>query len=230
MDQLNYVGPIRRVLKRFQSDTHLQVDGTLNHQEERPIYVRQKLRLRQSPENGLTQTLAEHWHLDEERELYGASEYVPFRKEHNITDPLIVNKSIQNLHFKPFNSQNSLLVNNEAEIQLAPLLCSKLSFDNVTQPPIVSYNESNIRYPEIRVQLGAYGRFWFGKFTDLSSHDGVTNRQGKYAPYRLEDTDNPVGPGNAEIPTVWGIPPREMTAPQVLKQANARTDLPTCSY
>ena len=225
MSQGTYVGPIRRVLKRFVSNKHLQVDGTVHHQEERPIYVRQKLRLQQSPESGgSTEILAGHWHFEEEKELYAASKYVPFQKEHYITDPLLLNKSIHNLHFKPFNSQNNIKVNNEAEIQLAPLLCSKLSFDNVTQPPIVSHNNLAERFPEILVQLGAYGRFWFGKFTDMYNKN-VDNRDGRYAPYKLANYAIPVGAGNLEIPTVWGIPPRKMTAHQVLKQANQQIDI-----
>ncbi len=141
---------------------------------------------------------------------------VPFRGAHNITDAFMVNNSIGNLTFSPHNCKNFLKLENKTTTRLAPLLCSSKYLNNVTQAPRVTTTGTFALPETVRVQLGAYGRFWLGRVTDLyvakNNQVGLNNREGHNAAFTLGDYNAPVGGANPEIPSVWGFRPTAFDA------------------
>ena len=147
-----YAGPVRRVLRKLKVDTAtgFTVDGLVNQEEERAVFVRQKFALKQFEKD---ETILEHisneWTLPEERGEFdvrtgntadntGDPLPLPFSEKHQLTDRLLLNKSFNKVYFKPDNAHNFLDIENRAQVRLAPLLCSTQQFENVTVPPQIT--------------------------------------------------------------------------------------------
>ena len=147
-----YQGPSRRVLKRTSGSSGFQIDGTRDHEEERAVYIKQTIRLRQktATDHG---TLSDQWAFDEEKQqgfhTWGEGLYAPFRGQHDIDDKLLLNKSVNNLHFVPQNCRNYLKIENQAPMRMAPLLCSKRYYENTMKAPEVSHGDPTEHFSSI---------------------------------------------------------------------------------
>ena len=149
---------------------------------------------------------------------------IPFQKDHDITDPFLLNKSFKNVTFKPNNCRNHLQINNQAQIRLAPLLCSTDSINNICQKPLVTTDETGTLSSTVVVQFSAYNRLWFGAKKDYTGIGGVANRTGE-ATYELAvgaggynaNVVQAVGAGNHEIYTAFGYLPKDLPT-QYIKQ------------
>ena len=220
-----YGGPERRVIRKQVSDSELRVDGIVNCLEERGVYCKQEFKL--------TQTLnelfiADHhvsteWLLDDEKGDFERDfgTIVPFAADHVISDRFILNKTVNNLVFKPDQAFNYLTIENQAQLNLAPYLCSEKQFNNVTRAPEVSKNNvqpvSSIAY----VQHSAYGRMWFGFLTDVANAGAETG----LAPYVLPDA-TAVWTDQAGVSTwigVWSKPVRSQNTIWARFASNSQT-------
>ena len=207
-----YKGPTRRALRKTQAKGSLTVDGIRNHEEERAIYVRQKFTMRQFEnemnslgDNHNYNYMSDQWVFEEEKGEFDArvgnqvdnlGELLPtpFTQKHTLTDRLLLNKTFKSMHFKPDNAHNYLEIDNQSQIQLAPLLCSSQQFDNVTHPPIVSEGSIYDVQDVVEVDFSMYGRYWVGALHDLNDHE-ITNRN-ELAPYFMDDMEADVEAGN----------------------------------
>ena len=223
-----YQGPSRRVLKRTSGTSEFRLDGTRDHEEERAVYIKQTISLRQKTQTDRG-TLADHLAFDEEKEqaFHGGGVYAPFRGKHEIDDKLLLNKSIGSLHFIPDNCRNFLKIENQAQIRMAPLLCSKRYHENILKAPEVTHNNPAERPTSVFCQLGAYGRFWFGSTVDLYElgQVGLTNREGHNATYTLPNLGADAGAGNREVPRAWGIRASQMPVGYPLRQTDQQLDI-----
>jgi len=217
-----YQGPSRRVLRRFQSDSNITIDGIVDQEEERGLFVKQSFQLEQFRDPGGAEfNMGNMWFFDYEEDFnVQAGGRSPFAGEHTITDRLLLNKTFRNLTFSPEGCNNFLTVDSNATTRLAPLLCADSTFNNVTRPPVITTDGAD-HQPNVHVQMGAYNRFWFGAVDDMTDYPGVINRTG-LAPYLLEDYTGPVGQGagagpNHEIYSVFGFDPSKIPHTQPLR-------------
>ena len=232
-----YSGPTRRTLRKLKTNTSgsFTVDGIVDNEEERAVYVRQKFTLRQYENNANAlgddhnyNYMSDQWVFEEEKGEFdvregnlaantGALLPTPFTGKHAITDSLLLNKTFKNVVFNPDNAVNFLDIQNRAQTQLAPLLCSELNLNNVTLPPIVKGISSYSTPEQVQVPLAMYGRYWFGS---QHSMDAVliTNRTGK-APYFLTAAAA-VGAANRERFSAYGFTPAQLGSGQRLKSAD----------
>ena len=217
-----YSGPIRRVIKKTSSGSEFKVDGTMNHLESRNTFIKQEFTLEQYRTMDEWGNIADEWIFEEEKSVFGleANHRVPFHEKPVIEDRLMINKSLQNLAFKPHNSVNYLNLDNEAQTRLTPLLCSERSFNNVTKKPVLKYDNDNEIADTAFVQVGGYNRFWFGALRDYDDEAGVTNIAGK-APFFLADYTADLDNGNPPIYSAFGWLPQNLHTGQVLKQDSA---------
>ena len=234
-----YNGASRRVLRKLKSGTNtgFRVDGHIGQEEERAIYVRQKFSLKQyesgAPDDVLLPMSLE-WVFPEEKDDFNhhegndpanAKRPTPFTGKHVLTDRLLLNKTFSDMSFKPYGAHNFLKVENVAQAQMAPLLCSKKQFENVTVAPIVKGLSPYEVQDTVNVPLSMYGRYWFGSLHNMPVDDGglptVPNRIG-FAPYFVEDEAAAVAPmddgvGNPEIYSAYGFTPGQMEVGQELR-------------
>ena len=174
-----YQGPSRRVLRRFESESNITIDGIVDQEEERGLFVKQSFQLEQfrNPgEGGAEFNMGNMWffaHEDDFNVQDGGRS--PFAGEHTITDRLLLNKTFRNLTFSPEGCNNFLTVDSNATTRLAPLLCADATFNNVTRPPVITTN-GVAHAADLYVQMGAYNRYWFGAVENMSARPGVTNR------------------------------------------------------
>ena len=168
-------GPSTRVIKRYKSDNRLVVDGTVGQRESRNVYVKQDFQIEQK-RVGLANydDIAHEWVYEEEKDFeIPEGGRVPFQKDHVIDDKLILNKSFKNITFQPYGCSNFLEIDNEAQLRLAPLLCSEKQFDNVCRKPIITYDVSK-EIPElVDVNISAYGRIWIGMSNPLPGGEAI---------------------------------------------------------
>jgi len=216
-----YQGPSRRVLRRFQSDTNITIDGIVDHEEERGLFVKQSFELEQVLNPGGEEfNMGNMWYLAYEDDFnVQVGGRTPFAGEHTITDRLLLNKTFRNLTFSPEGCNNFLTVDSNSTTRLAPLLCADSTYTNVTRPPVITTNGA-AHQADVFVQMGAYNRFWFGAVDDMSTHPQVTNRVG-IAPYSLgdyaADVSQAAGAGNHEVYTVFGFDPQDIPHTQPLR-------------
>jgi len=219
-----YEGPSRRVIRRYKSDLAFTIDGIVDQEESRGLFVKQKFQLEQfrdidSFDTGVNMNNA--WVFDYEDDLvvqdFGRA---PFLKDHEMDDQLMLNKTFTNVSFIPETCNNFLSIDTKSQARLAPLLCADTTYENVTRAPIVT-TDGHGHQPAIFVQLGEYNRFWFGGVEDMGDHGDVMNRTGT-APYTLEHLDDDVktdeGAGNHAIYTAYGFEPAELPFPQMLRE------------
>jgi hypothetical protein len=216
----SYKGPIRRKIKKYQGTNDFVVDGTVNHLESRNAFVKQTFILKQIHDGSNHYGhIAQEWVYAEEEKEFGfeSGGLVPFTGIHNISDRFFLNKSIKNLSFQPYQSVNYLEIDNESKVRMLPLLCSDRTFRNVTRKPEISHVSLKIQ-PSVFVQMGAYGRFWFGGFDDLTNVGGVANRIGE-APYFVVNKAADATYDNV-VPSVWGFLPQNLGAGQALRKSD----------
>jgi len=217
-----YQGPSRRVLRRFQSDSNITIDGIVDQEEERGLFVKQSFQLEQFRDPGGAEfNMGNMWFFDYEEDFnVQAGGRSPFAGEHTITDRLLLNKTFRNLTFSPEGCNNFLTVDSNATTRLAPLLCADSTYNNVTRPPVITTDGAD-HQPNVYVQMGAYNRFWFGAVDNMSDHPAVANRTG-HAPYTVANYAAPlyegIGLGNHAVYTAYGFEPSKMPAPQALRR------------
>ena len=137
-----YGGPTRRVIRKQTSDSEFRVDGIVDCLEERGIYIKQEFKLTQTLDAGaVDHHVGVAWLLDDEKAdfIRDAGSLVPFGAEHSISDRFILNKTINNLVFKPDQAFNYLEIQNQAQLNISPYLCSEKRFNNITR----AYRTSN---------------------------------------------------------------------------------------
>ena len=139
----SYSGPSQRVLSRHKGNG-LLVDGRRNHIQERLIYMKQDFKLTQS--NDTTTQLNDYWVFPEEREQLNEDAQKAFTNKKDITDRMLINKSIQKSVFKPDNAQNYASIRTKVKQRLAPYLCSDLEYNNTTREPIVTHTTSRSKH------------------------------------------------------------------------------------
>ena len=221
-----YSGPSRRVLRRFSSDSNFSIDGIVDHEESREIYVKQSFTLQQKLlYRDDHYQIAPEWIFPYENEFNVEPRgVVPFSKDHDITDRFLLNKSFKNISFRPEGCRNFLNIENQSQIRLAPLLCSELNYQNVTKPPVITTNNKKDIPHEVGLQMATYNRVWFGAVTNMDAHVGVANRVG-FAPYTVADLTANVavaaGVGNHEIYTVYGFECHNIPSGQDLRLVEA---------
>ena len=202
-----YQGPLRRVLRRYSDQTSFTIDGLVDQEEERGLFVKQSFNLQQfrNADDEAYYNMSNVWTFPYELDFaIPPGGRVPFQSDHTITDRLLLNKSFNNVLFRPDNCNNFVSIDTRAQTRLAPLLCTDLSYVNVTRPPRVSSNVSGHAHQRVDVQMGDYNRVWFGAVTDMTARAQVTNREGD-APYTCADADITYGAGDhPEIPAVEG--------------------------
>jgi len=209
--QNHYSGATRRVLRRFNESSKLKIDGLIDHEEQRGVYVKQKFSLSQKRDTTNFDTMTTNWIFEDEKmNLVGG--FVPFEQTHDLTDRLLLNKSFQNITFRPDNCSNFLKIDNQSQIQLAPYLTSQREFENVTRPPKVASDAYNFQ-EVVNCQLGAYGRVWFG--SKHTMQNGTTTHTGE-APFFVAN-DAPVDAGNVTNYTVYGFQLKDLVTGQVLR-------------
>ena len=189
-----YQGPSRRVLRRYKGSTRFTIDGIVDQEEERGLFVKQSFTLEQfrNLDDDGFYDIANTWVYDYENDfVIPEGGRVPFQQDHTITDRLLLNKSFNNVAFHPANCNNILQIDTKSQTRLAPLLCAHTTYSNVTRPPVITTDIAGLVQPRVEVQMGDYNRFWFGAVDDMDDHAGVTNRQG-LAPYMVADVGNPV--------------------------------------
>ena len=190
-----YNGPSRRVLRKIKEDTDsgFTIDGVRSQEEERAIYVRQSFTLKQYEDRAAVNALPPidaQWTYPEEKDEFShhvgndpanAKLPTPFTSKHVLTDRLLLNKSFKDVYFQPDNAHNFLKVSNLEAAQMAPLLCSKKQFENVTIAPKVTGLTPYEVQDTVLAPLNMYGKYWFGTLHDMA---GIANRTGE-APYFL---------------------------------------------
>ena len=219
-----YNGPSRRVLRKIKEDTDsgFTIDGVRSQEEERAIYVRQSFTLKQYEDRAAVNALPPidaQWTYPEEKDEFShhvgndpanAKLPTPFTAKHVLTDRLLLNKSFKDVYFQPDNAHNFLKVSNLEAAQMAPLLCSKKQFENVTIAPKVTGLTPYEVQDTVLAPLNMYGKYWFGTLHDMA---GVANRTGK-APYFMTDMAAAVGAGNLDKFSAYGFAPKQMTIHQ----------------
>ena len=197
-----YDGPTRRILRKTESDGQLRVDGRIDHLEDRFCYVKQQLRVTQRRNIDTFQHIADEWSLEEEKK-YDEVGALVFTSKPNITDPFLLNKTIRNLSFKPDQAFNYLQIDNQAQYDLTPLLCSIHNYENITKPPVVAANFNGGISPSCYVDHSAYGRLWFGQRTTLAPPDEQVAVG--TAPFVINNPNANIAGNNVLTPSVVGL-------------------------
>ena len=196
-----YDGPTNRLVKKTKSNRRLIVDGTVGNLESRNVFVTQSFKLEQFRDSLVHEELPDEWVYPEENDfVIPIGGRVPFQKDHVIEDKLLLNRSFKNVTFQPYGCSNFLNIDNNTQVQLAPLLCSEKQFNNVCKKPEVTFDVSNSIPDYVDVNLSAYGRIWIGCAETLDAQ--VTNRTGD-APYLLVNECADVHPANNAEIFVW---------------------------
>ena len=222
-----YSGPVRRVLRKLKDNTatSFTVDGVVNQEEERAVFVRQKFTLKQfEKDSTILEHISNEWTLPEERgqfdvrvgnsaENTGDPLPLPFSEKHKLSDRLLLNKSFNKVYFKPDNAHNFLDIENRAQARMAPLLCSTQQFENVTVPPRITGIPSYEAQNTVKVPFHFYGKHWFGSLHSMG-HAGIDNRTGD-APYYVENNAN-VAAANPELYSAYGFDRDQLFASQHL--------------
>ena len=221
----NYSGPIRRLIKKTSSNSEFKVDGTMGHLESRNAFIKQSFTLEQRRSDNFHQAIAPEWIYEEEKEAFGLAEgsRVPFKEKPVIEDRLLLNKSFRELMFKPYNAVNYLKLEPQTQARLTPLLCSEKSFNNITKPPKITYED----HPEIQeyvwAQVGEYNRFWFGALRNYDSPDEKVDDVEGDAPFFMSfnNYQRTVAVASAAqqppVPSVWGVLPQNLASGQILR-------------
>ena len=200
-----YNGPSQRVLSRY-SGNDLVVDGRRNHLQERAIWVKQKFKLTQSKDAGVTQ-LNDYWVFEEEKQLLEENpDQYKFSEVKTVDDRMLINKSITKSKLKIDGAHNFAVINTRVKQRLAPYLCSDLDYVNITRKPIVEMDSHEKPAPYVEIQLGAYGRYWFGLLNTIDV-GSVTNilETVHDSPFTLGDLDSDIAGGNKRESTVLGF-------------------------
>ena len=138
---LKYSGPKTKRLDISEGDGFTK-RGRTEYIEERPIFVEQTYVIDQVLQDRFVENPIDHVYYEEdEKEIVAPSEgtVVPLSHEHTV-DRLALNQTLQNVRFKPDGSFNSVLIENEVETRLAPLLTADRIFKNVTRDPQLKAN------------------------------------------------------------------------------------------
>ncbi len=118
-----YQGPTRRVLRRYKGNSGFTIDGIVDQEETRGLYVKQSFKLEQfrdigSAAEGLD--IADVWVFEHENLVIPDGGRAPFTTDHVIEDRLLLNKSFKNVSFSPYNCKNFLSIDTKSQTQLAP--------------------------------------------------------------------------------------------------------------
>ena len=162
-----YNGPKNRRLTKFTGEYGFRKDGRVNYLENREIYMTQSFEVGEKSTTNFR--VPEYWYFPDEEAIVNPQigdfirtvEFPTFGR-------LCLNRTITNLRFKPDNSFNSLDIDMDCQLRLAPLLSDKTVFNNVTREPtrIESAVEANSLWDSASVQMTAYNRLWFGFIQD----------------------------------------------------------------
>ena len=185
-----YTGPKTRLLSRNTGETGFRKEGQVRYQEKRDIFIKQTFDVEQvhtSIEDD--EKIPDEYFELSERDIVQpqAGSVGHFTETHDFSR-LSLNKTCSDVQFKPDQAFNRIEILNQHEMQLSPYLCPNPVFENVTRKPDVTYTYQgntydgvfypNQREQTVRVQTGAYNRFWFGFLNDvqnavLAGHTGL---------------------------------------------------------
>ena len=121
-----------------------------------------------------------YYYEEDEKEIVrpGVGDVLRFSQEHDL-ERHSLNKTFTNVIFKPDNAFNNLHIQNVIEARLAPFLTHDMIYKNVIAKPMIVPTTTSWQRDAIGVQMGAYGRFWFGWMHDVThanvpGHVGLT--------------------------------------------------------
>ena len=214
---MSYNGPKERILTRIDNKNGFTKEGRPGFEESRNIFLQQTFEVTHVHDSAANPFILDtYWYEASETGDMQPKEgdELPISEPH-IFDRFLLNRGISNCHFEPDQAYNTLQVYPGVQSRLAPLLCSKSSFNNVTREPKVdrTYFQrggfDNTVHEEVFVQMGAYGRLWFGH-TQVVAHANVPGHVGE-SPFedRLVATHF--------VPTVKGVYPRDLPINQSLR-------------
>ena len=175
----SYDGPKNRKLTKFNGEYGFRKDGRVNYLENREIYMTQTFDI----EEVITtdSVVPDYWFFKDEEDIVSPKEGAVLKiKEVHQLNRLCLNQTLTNLRFKPDNSFNSLEIDTECQIRLAPLLSDKTVFNNVTRIPEELIISERHREDSVSVLLHAYNRFWFGFIQDNEAENRFSSTFGGY--------------------------------------------------
>ena len=123
-----YQGPSRRVLRRYKGSTRFTIDGIVDQEEERGLFVKQSFTLEQfrNLDDDGFYDIANTWVYDYENDfVIPEGGRVPFQQDHTITDRLLLNKSFNNVAFHPANCNNIIHVLHHYYVLTQPTVMSR---------------------------------------------------------------------------------------------------------
>ena len=160
-----YDGPKNRHLTRYNGDYGFRKDGRVNYLENRQVYMTQTFDIEEIRTSN--SKVPDYWYFADEENIISPQEgdTLPLKEVPKLSR-FCLNQTLTNLRFKPDNSFNSLEIDTQCQIRLAPLLSDKLLFDNVTREPTLADTKQIDPAGSATVAMGSYGRFWFGFIQD----------------------------------------------------------------
>ena len=166
----SYDGPKNRKLTKFNGEYGFRKDGRVNYLENREIYMTQTFKIEEKRLND--SKLPDAWFFNDDEHLMAprAGDAMPLTELPPL-GRLCLNRTLTDVRFKPDNSFNSLELDNECQIRLAPLLTDKLVFDNVTREPTFAEHKKGPIPNVAIVAMTAYNRLWFGFIQDDEDED-----------------------------------------------------------
>ena len=214
-----YLGPKRRLLSRYEGEYGFQKDGRVNFLEDRAIYVQQSFEVTQEQIARSPYAIADYWFEESEEKMIAPAHGDPtfFNLPHTF-DRFSLQKTFENVTFRPNQSFNHLSIDHRAEMRMAPFLSGDTVFKNVTRSPAVELETTGFITTSADVQMGAYGRHYFG-FTHTATVNPMIGHAGD-APFSNVLGNNAGADSPHVSPTVFGVLPRDMP-PQELNPSGS---------
>ena len=97
-----YQGPTRRVLRRYKGNSGFTIDGIVDQEESRGLYVKQSFTLEQfrnSETADMALDITTTWVFEHDNLVIPDGGRYPFTKDHVIEDRLLLNKTFKNVIF-----------------------------------------------------------------------------------------------------------------------------------